>query len=396
MGETVLKAIIALEDGTCFEGRAFAGNGEVYGELVFNTSMTGYQEILTDPSYHGQIVTLTYPLIGNYGINPEDMESARAQAAGLVVGECSRIPSNWRSTKTLPQYLEENHILGVDQVDTRAITLHIRSKGAMKCVMSSTDLDRTSLIKKAQNSPGLVGRDIATEVSTPSAYAWPGPYQAVQALSGIAEGVRAYDKLLGPEASILKYRVAVLDCGIKLNQLRLLEKLGCRLDVFPIATPAGDILAAKPDGFFISNGPGDPEGVRPIVREIRSILETGLPTFGICFGHQLLGLALGGKTYKLKFGHRGGNQPVMDLTTQRVEITSQNHGFCVDKDSLDPELVETTHINLNDQTSEGLRHRKWPVFSVQYHPEACPGPHDSTYLFQRFIQLMDAQHGSVK
>ncbi|MFH0881100.1 MAG: glutamine-hydrolyzing carbamoyl-phosphate synthase small subunit [Lentisphaerota bacterium] len=383
-----MKAIIALEDGKCFEGRAFAGSGEVYGELVFNTSMSGYQEILTDPSYHGQIVSLTYPLIGNYGINPEDMESSRAQPAGLVIGECSRITSNWRCTKTLPDYLKENGILGVDHVDTRAITLHIRSRGAMKCVMSTTDLDRESLVKKAIASPGLVGRDIATEVSTPKRYSWPGPHAVSKDFPVIvAESVKAYDHFLAT-AERKEFRVAVLDCGIKLNQLRLLDKLGCILEVFPNSATAADILSIKPDGFFISNGPGDPEGVPHVVQQIKEIIGKGIPTFGICFGHQLLGLAFGGKTFKLKFGHRGGNQPVKDLTTGKVEITSQNHGFCVDKDSLDPALVETTHINLNDGTSEGMQHKKLPVFCVQYHPEACPGPHDSTYLFERFIQLM--------
>jgi len=391
------KAIIALEDGTCFEGRAFAGQGEVFGELVFNTSMTGYQEILTDPSYHEQIVTFTYPLIGNYGINKEDMESTRPHCAALVVGECSRIPSNWRCAKSLPEYLEENGMLGVDQIDTRAITLHIRLQGAMKCVISTEDLEKDSLVAKAKAWPGFVGRDIASEVSTKVRYKWPGPYTEWEQFSQIEKNkIKAWDQYFGtPEPNPLKFRVAVLDCGIKTNQLRLLARLGCELEVFPIATPAKEILEIKPDGFFVSNGPGDPAGVPHVVEEIRRIIESGVPTFGICFGHQLLGWAMGGKTYKLKFGHRGGNQPVKDLTTRKVEITSQNHGFCVDKDSLDPDLIETTHINLNDQTSEGMRHKKLPVFSVQYHPEACPGPHDSTYLFERFIKLMEENQNSV-
>lgn len=361
------RAVIALEDGACFEAETFAGTGTVYGELVFNTSLSGYQEILTDPSYRGQIVTMTYPLIGNYGINQEDMESYRPHAAGLVVGECSRIASNWRSQMTLPAYLEENGILGVHQVDTRAITLHIRSKGAMKCVISSTDLDRESLVAKAKASEGLVGRDLATEVTVKEAFDWKD------------------EKGQGDH----RFHVAALDCGLKYNQLRILSRLGCRVQVFPVHTSATDILATKPDGFFISNGPGDPEGVPQVVETVRTIVESGMPTFGICFGHQLLALSLGGSTYKLKFGHRGGNQPVMDLTTGRVEITSQNHGFCVDKDSLDPELIETTHVNLNDKTSEGLRHKTLPAFSVQYHPEAAPGPNDAAYLFSRFITLME-------
>lgn len=384
-----MKALIALEDGTYFEGRAFAGKGEMHGELVFNTSMTGYQEILTDPSYHQQIVTLTYPLIGNYGVNDEDVESVHPHAAGLVVGECSHIPSNWRCRKTLPEYLEQNRMIGIDQVDTRAVTLHIRSRGAMKCVISTEDLDPKGLARKAQEWPGFVGRDIASEVSTSARYTWPGPNAGQQGFSTItAQGLKAYDSYFRRAPDARRFRVAVLDCGIKTNQLRLLARLGCELEVFPMKTPAAEILETKPDGFFISNGPGDPAGVPGTVSNIRKIIQAGVPTFGICFGHQLLGWAFGGKTYKLKFGHRGANQPVKDLTTGKVEITSQNHGFCVDLESLDQDLVETTHVNLNDKTSEGMRHKKLPAFSVQYHPEACPGPHDSTYLFERFIELM--------
>jgi carbamoyl-phosphate synthase small subunit len=385
------KAIIALEDGRTFEGEAFAGEGEVFGELVFNTSMTGYQEILTDPSYHQQIVTLTYPLIGNYGINPEDMESTQIRPAALIIGEYSRIPSNWRCRMTLKDFLESQGKIGVHQVDTRAITLHIRSLGAMKCVVSTGDGDPQRLVEKARAWPGFVGRDIASEVSTPTRYRWPGPHGAYQKFSLIAaEGMRAYDNVFRRPPDPLRFRVAVLDCGLKVNQLRLLERLGCELEVFPMRTPAEEILETKPDGFFISNGPGDPAGVMPIISNLRKIAQSGLPTFGICFGHQLLGLAFGGRTYKLKFGHRGANQPVLDHTTGRVEITSQNHGFAVDIASLPPE-VETTHINLNDQTSEGLRHRELPVFSVQYHPEAAPGPHDATYLFERFVKMMEEQ-----
>ncbi|HMP75461.1 MAG TPA: glutamine-hydrolyzing carbamoyl-phosphate synthase small subunit [Kiritimatiellia bacterium] len=360
-----MKALIALEDGTVFEGRSFTGPGETEGELVFNTSMTGYQEILTDPSYNGQIVTLTYPLIGNYGVNPGDVESYKPHAKGLVIGECSRIHSNWRATQSLPDYLRDNGILGIDHVDCRAVTLHIRSKGAMKCMISTQDLSPESLVRRAKQSAGLVGRDLATEVSTKKPYIFPGS----------ENGAR---------------KIAVLDCGIKTNQLRILSNLGCKLHVFPNSLKADDILGLKPDGFFMSNGPGDPEGVPHVVAELKKIVTTGLPTFGICFGHQLLGLALGGKTFKLKFGHRGGNQPVIELATGRVDITSQNHGFAVDKDSL-PADVETTHINLNDKTSEGQRHKKLPVFSVQYHPEAAPGPNDAFHLFDRFVKMVDAK-----
>ncbi len=359
------KALIALEDGTCFEGRAFAGSGEVYGELVFNTSMTGYQEILTDPSYHGQIVTMTYPLIGNYGINDEDIESRGIFAQGLVVSECSRIYSNWRATKSLPEYLEENGKIGIDDVDTRAITLHLRDKGAMKCVISTEDLDRDSLVAKAKASDGLVGRDLSTEVTCAEKYVWP-------------EGGK-------PEAS---YKVAIIDCGIKFNQLRILDELGCECTVYPNTSAAEEILATAPDGIFISNGPGDPSGAPQVTELVGKLIESKIPLFGICFGHQMLGLALGAETFKLKFGHRGGNQPIQDLRTKKVEIASHNHGFCIDADSIDPDTLEITHLNLNDNTVAGLKHKQQPLFCVQYHPEAAPGPHDPFYLFEEFIELM--------
>jgi len=365
MENTMKKAIIALEDGTCFEGRAFAGSGEFFGELVFNTSMTGYQEILTDPSYHGQIVTMTYPLIGNYGINEEDVESRGIFAQGLIVSECSRIYSNWRATKSLAEYLEENGKIGVDDVDTRAITLHIRDKGAMKCVVSTEDLDKDSLVEKAKTSEGLIGRDLASEVTIDEKYVWP-------------EGGKA-------DAA---YKVAVIDCGIKLNQLRIFDDLGCECTVYPNNSDADEVLSTRPDGIFISNGPGDPAGAPETTELVGKLIESKTPMFGICFGHQMLGRALGAETFKLKFGHRGGNQPIQDLRTTKVEIASHNHGFCIDADSVSPDVAEVTHVNLNDNTVAGLKHKQQPLFCVQYHPEAAPGPHDPYYLFGEFIDLM--------
>ncbi len=384
------RAILALEDGTFFEGRSFAGEGEVFGELVFNTSMTGYQEILTDPSYNQQIITFTYPLIGNYGISPEDMESWRPHATALVVSECSRLPSNRRASVSLPEFMESKGILGAEGFDTRAITLHIRDKGAMRSVLSTRDGDPARLAAKAKAWAGFIGLDISREVSTQTRYGWPGPHAHLESFSTLdMAGRKAWDRWFAACASPAPRRVAVLDCGCKLNQLRLLARLNCTLEIFPNFASADEVLDWKPDGFFISNGPGDPAGVPHIVEQIRRIVNAGIPTFGICFGHQLLAQAFGGRTYKLKFGHRGANQPVLDRTTGKVEITSQNHGFAVDMNSLSPDDVEHTHINLNDQTSEGLAHRRLPAFSVQYHPEAAPGPHDSTYLFQRFMKRME-------
>ena len=359
------KAWIGLEDGTCFEGRAFAGSGEAYGELVFNTSMTGYQEILTDPSYCGQIVTMTYPLIGNYGVNQADEESRAIFAAGIIVGEYSRTYSNFRAEQSLAAYLEEQGKIGIDQVDTRAITLHIRDKGAMKCVISTEESDPEILKTKAQQSTGLVGRDLASEVSSPDAYDWP--------------------KSVNSNAS---YQVAVVDCGIKLNQLRILEELGCQCRVYPTSASADEILAQNPDGIFISNGPGDPAGAPQVTALVHALIASKKPMFGICFGHQMLSLALGAKSFKLKFGHRGGNQPIQDLRTKKVEIASHNHGFCIDAASIDDQIAEITHLNLNDQTVAGIKHKQQPLFCVQYHPEAAPGPHDPFYLFEEFIQLM--------
>jgi len=357
----MMKAILALEDGTCFEGTSFGAQGERTGEIVFNTSMTGYQEILTDPSYHGQIVAMTYPLIGNYGINKEDFESFKPQVDGFVVKECSKIVSNWRADISLPDFLEKHGIIGLEGIDTRALTKHIRSAGAMKAIISTVDLDRESLVKKAKASPGLVGRDLVKEVTLKEKYIFNN--------NG-------------------KYHVVVIDCGAKNNIMRELASNDCKVTVVPANTSFEEIKNMKLDGVLLSNGPGDPAAVTNVIQTTRDLLKERIPIFGICLGHQILGLALGGKTFKLKFGHRGANQPVMDLRTRKVDITSQNHGFCVDIDSLPKDQVEITHINLNDKTAEGMRHKKSPVFSVQYHPEASPGPNDAKYLFKEFIKLM--------
>ncbi len=356
-----MQGVIALEDGTIFEGTSFGAPGERTGEVVFNTSMMGYQEILTDPSYKGQMVTMTYPLIGNYGVNEEDVESSKLHVEGFIVKECSRITSNWRAKQSLEDYLKENDIIGVEGIDTRALTKHIRIAGAMRAIISTKDSDGKSLIKKAKASPGLVGRDLVKEVTSKKSYDWTN------------DG---------------KYRVVVIDCGVKYNILRELAKNGCQVRVVPARTNADEILESKPDGLLISNGPGDPAGVPYVVETVRQLLGK-IPVFGICLGQQILGLAFGGKTYKLKFGHHGGNHPVKDLKTGKVVITVQNHGFCVDIDSLSKDDVEITHINLNDQTLEGMRHKKLPIFSVQFHPEASPGPQDANYLFSQFVEMME-------
>lgn len=371
-----MNAIIALEDGTIFTGRSFTGDGEAIGEIVFNTSMSGYQEVLTDPSYTSQIVTMTYPLIGNYGITPEDMESAAIHPTAFLVKEYNSVPSNYRSTRTLADFLKEYGILGVEGFDTRALVKHIRTAGAMKAVVSTKDLDPDSLIARARAWDGLVGRDMVQRVTCKKPYGWadnspvPG--------SGFNTCQQGIDNPL---------KVVAFDFGIKYNQLRILTEKGCQVQVVPATTDAETVLAMKPDGIFLSNGPGDPAGVEGVIDTLRTLLGK-VPVFGICLGHQMLGLAYGCTTYKLKFGHRGGNQPVKDLTSGRVEITSQNHGFCVDATSLDPDEVEVTHINLNDGSLEGMRHKRHQAFSVQYHPEHAPGPHDSLYLFDRFIAMM--------
>ena len=373
----IQKAILALEDGSVFEGRSFGSPGEKTGEVVFNTSMTGYQEILTDPSYKGQIVIMTYPLIGNYGVNEEDIESQNPKVEGFVVKENSTLFSNWRGETRLSDYLIHNQIMGVEGVDTRALTKHIRSKGAMKAILSTEDLDRDRLIEKAKRSPGLIGRDLVREVTCERPYEW------------TSSNLPDFSNF-GSRSSTPHFRpkVVVLDYGVKYNILRSLRERNFHVVVLPASSSEESILSYQPDGILLSNGPGDPEGVPYAIETVRQLIGKK-PIFGICLGHQLLGLALGGKTFKLKFGHRGANQPVKDLETGRVMITSQNHGFCVDPNSLSPDEIEFTQINLNDRTLEGMRHKRLPIFSIQYHPEASPGPHDTQSLFDEFVKMME-------
>lgn len=370
-----MKAALALADGRVFFGQALGASGEISGEVVFNTSMSGYQEILTDPSYRGEIVTMTYPLIGNYGINREDIESSRPHLAGFIVKEACDMPSNWRSEMTLDAYLKENNIIGLSGIDTRALVRHIRDKGAQTGIISTIDLDADSLVAKAKAAPSIVGQDLVQEVTCKEIYDWN------EGTWDLADG---YKKQQGPA----EYKVVAYDFGIKYNILRNLVSKGCAVTVVPADTPAEEVLAMQPDGVFLSNGPGDPEPITYAQENIRQLLGK-VPLFGICLGHQLLSIALGGSTYKLKFGHRGGNQPVRRGEGHNVEITSQNHGFAVDASTLQGDAV-VTHINLNDNTVEGLKHKTMPAFSVQYHPEASPGPHDANYLFGEFIKLMES------
>ncbi|MBI5378635.1 MAG: glutamine-hydrolyzing carbamoyl-phosphate synthase small subunit [Nitrospirae bacterium] len=368
-----MKALLALADGTVFEGEAFGASGETVGEIVFNTSLSGYQEILTDPSYKGQIVTMTYPHIGNYGVNGLDVESPRPWVEGFIVREGCREPSNWRAEEGLETYLQRHGIVGIQGIDTRELTVRLRDQGSQEGVISTIDLDPKSLVAKAKASPGLVGRDLVREVTCPKPYAW-------------TEGLGEWDDNSQFAIRNSTLKVVAYDFGIKRNILRMLVASKCEVTVVPASTPASAILAMHPDGVFLSNGPGDPEGVPYAMEAVRTLLGKK-PIFGICLGHQILGLAFGGRTYKLKFGHHGGNHPVQDLTTRRIEITAQNHNFAVDPQTL-PSSVEITHLNLNDRTVEGMRHRELPAFSVQYHPEASPGPHDARYLFGRFVEMM--------
>jgi carbamoyl-phosphate synthase small subunit len=365
------KAVLLLEDKSFFLGRSFGAEGEVMGEVVFNTCMSGYQEILTDPSYFGQIVTMTYPLIGNYGVNDEDVESAMPFAKGFIVREYKDRSSNWRSQETLDSYLKRNNIVGIDNIDTRLLTRKLRTKGALNGIISTLDLNPESLYEKLKVFPSMEGLDLVKDVTPKERYTW-----------------NLTDKWISERfKSEGDFNVAVIDYGIKWNILKILTALGCKLTVFSAFSSPEEILSIKPDGIFLSNGPGDPAAVSYAINTIKELFGK-VPIFGICLGHQLMALASGAKTFKLKFGHHGGNHPVKRLDTDEVEITSQNHGFAVDYESIDKSNWEVTHINLNDKTVEGIRHKRLPMFSVQYHPEASPGPHDSGYLFKQFCEMM--------
>lgn len=370
-----MEAVLALEDGKVFRGRGYGASIKRFGEVVFNTSLSGYQEILTDPSYAGQIVILTYPHIGNYGTNSLDSEATRPYAEGLVVREISEAASNWRSEEEISNFLAHHRVPIISDIDTRALVLHLRKHGAMRGVLSTIGGTDAGLVAEAKSSPSMMGLDLASRVTTQTRYEWTKP----------SEGI---DSAPVQESSKARFQVVAYDFGIKQNILRRLVDSGCGVTIVPASTSAREVLELKPDGVFLSNGPGDPEPVDYAARAVRGLLGR-VPVFGICLGHQIIGLALGGKTYKLKFGHHGGNHPVLNLETKKVEITAQNHGFAVDPDSLNLNEVVLTHRNLNDDTLEGLRHKTLPLFSVQYHPEASPGPHDSAYLFGKFVTMME-------
>jgi carbamoyl-phosphate synthase small subunit len=370
-----MKAILALADGRIFEGKSFGATGEATGEVVFNTAMSGYQEVLTDPSYKGQMVTMTCPQIGNTGINPEDVESNRLYLSGFIVKEYLDCYSNWRAVMSLDSYLKENGVVGIQGIDTRALTRHLRDKGAQNGIISTIDSDPESLLEKVRAVPSMAGLDLASGVTCEKPYQWS---------EGLWELGRGYST---QEKGGRRFKVLAYDFGIKFNILRCLVSAGCDVTVVPALFPAEEALAMNPDGIFLSNGPGDPEPMTAVIENIRKFIGR-IPIFGICLGHQLLGLALGGQTIKLKFGNHGSNQPVMDLATHKVEITAQNHGFSVDIVSLS-HCSDLAHENLNDQTVEGMQHKDLPIFSVQHHPEASPGPHDSLYLFERFVEMME-------
>ena len=375
-----MNAVLALEDGTFFRGTSAGATGETSGEVVFNTSMTGYQEVLTDPSYAGQIVTMTSVQIGNYGVSGEDVESARPQVAGFIVRESSPVASNWRADRTLSDYLSRNGIVAIADIDTRALTRKLRSSGVMRGIIATGGVDPAELAAKAKAIPQMEGADLVKEVTCKAAYDWPADKDAGDPDYVVAPERRAKTRLT----------IAAYDLGIKTNILRRLAAHNCDVRVFPATTPAGELLGMKPDGVFLSNGPGDPAALPYVIDNVSQLVASDTPVFGICLGHQVLGLAMGGKTFKLKFGHRGGNHPVKNLATNHVEITSQNHGFAVDPGSL-PGDVKVTHVNLYDGTVEGLRHVNKKVFCVQYHPEASPGPHDADYLFRQFLDEIEGQ-----
>ena len=381
-----MRALLALEDGRTFEGESFGATGSCVGEVCFNTSMTGYQEVLTDPSYRGQIVAMTYPLIGNYGTNDSDAESRSPHVRGFVIEELSEVASNWRSQASLEEYLRKWNIPGVQGIDTRALTRHLRTLGAMKACLTTEEIPETEAVRRAVEGEGVIGMDYVREVTAPQAYQWD-PQDELSAPWATASG----RKIALPP---IRHRIVAYDYGIKENILRRLRQNGFAVTVVPATATAEEVLKMKPDGVFLSNGPGDPSVLDYAHEAVRGLMGR-TPIFGICLGHQMLGHAFGGRTFKLKFGHRGGNQPVKDLRTGKVAITSQNHGFAVDAESL-PNEVEVTHINLNDGTVEGMRHRELPIFSVQYHPEAAPGPHDAGYFFAEFARLIESEQCQTK